>query len=130
MIVGPNLGIGDGLSAVLADRVPARRPGLSPIEYVVESMLDPDAVVVMSYAPGVMKAIDDLPNQLKDHEIVNVAAFVASHGADDPLKPADLEAAEARIAPARAARAARRHARVGGETATGETATGETATGG
>ncbi|HFE47651.1 MAG TPA: c-type cytochrome [Nannocystis exedens] len=114
MVVGPNLGIGDGMSQVLASRVPARRPELSPIEYVVESMLDPDAVVVASYAPGVMKAIDDLPNKLKDDEIVNVAAYVAANGADEALKPADLEAAQARIAPARAARAARRQAKITG----------------
>ena len=110
MIVGPNLGVGDGMEAVISARAASRRPEVSPIEYVVESMLDPDAVVVATYAPGVMKAIDDLPSKLKDYEIVNVAAFVAAHGSAEPLTPADLERAEAMIAVARAARAARREA--------------------
>lgn len=108
MIVGPNLGIGDGMEEPLVARARRRRPELSPIEYVIESMLDPDAIVVPSYAPGTMKSIDDLPLDLDDRELVQIAAFVAMQGAPEPLTPQDLERAEARLAPAREARAARR----------------------
>lgn len=110
MYNGPNLAVGDGMTEPLAVRSRARRPDLPPIEYVVESMLDPDALVVPTFAPGVMKAIDDLPSQLADHEIVAVAAYVASQGADPPVSPTDLERALARIPVARAARAARKAA--------------------
>lgn len=110
MIVGPNLGVGDGMEAPLAVRAKTRRPELAPIEYVVESMLDPDALVVPTYAPAVMKAIDDLPSALSDDEVVAVAAFVASQGAEAPLEPADLERARAQIPRARASREARRAA--------------------
>lgn len=110
MYNGPNLGVGDGMTEPLAVRAKLRRPDALPIEYVVESMLDPDAIVVPTFAPGVMKAIDELPSQLSDGEIVAVAAFVASRGADPPLVPSDLERAKARIPAARAARAARRAA--------------------
>jgi len=108
MIVGPNLGVSDRMEDVLAVRAKSRRPELSPIEYVVDSMLDPDAIVVPTYAPGTMKAIDDLPLGLEDREIVQIAAYVASHGASTPLTPRDLEQAQARIALSREARAERR----------------------
>jgi len=114
MIVGPNLGVGDGMDEVFSARAASRRPELSPIEYAVESILDPDAVVVATYAPGVMKAIDDLPANLDDQEIVSVAAYVAAHGRSEGLTPADLERAAAQIPVARAARSARRARRSGG----------------
>ncbi len=108
MIVGPNLGIGDGMDEVFAARAGKRRPALSPIEYAVESIVDPDALVVDSYAPGVMKAIDDLPAQLDVEEIVSVAAYVAAHGQREGLTREDLERAAAQVSAARTARAARR----------------------
>ncbi len=108
MIVGPNLGVGDGMDEVFSARAAKRRPELMPIEYAVESIVDPDAFVVASYAPGVMKAIDDLPAKLDDQEIVSVAAYVAAHGQSEGLTPADLERAAAQVPVARAARSARR----------------------
>lgn len=110
MYNGPNLAVGEGMTEPLAVRARTRRPELLPIEYVVESMLDPDALVVPTFAPGVMKTIDELPNKLADHEIVAVAAYVASQGADPPVAPTDLERALARIPLARDARAARKAA--------------------
>lgn len=108
MIVGPNLGVGDGMDEVFSARAAGRRPELSPIEYAVESILDPDAIVVPTYAPGVMKAIDDLPAKLDDQEIVSVAAYVAAHGRSEGLTQEDLDRAAAQIPVARAARNARR----------------------
>lgn len=108
MIVGPNLGVGDGMDEVFSARAAGRRPELSPIEYAVESILDPDAIVVPTYAPGVMKAIDDLPAKLDDQEIVSVAAYIAAHGRSGGLTKEDLERAAAHIPVARAARSARR----------------------
>ena len=108
MIVGPNLGVGDGMDEVFSARAAGRRPELSPIEYAVESIVDPDAVVVPGYVPGVMKAIDDLPANLDDQEIVSVAAYVTAHAPSDGLTLADLERAAAQVPIARAARSARR----------------------
>lgn len=110
MVVGPNLGVGDDMKEPLADRARARRPELRPTEYVIESMLDPDRVVVPSYAPGVMKSMDDLPIELSNDDLVALAAFVSAHGASSPPTPDDLERAKAYIATAREARASRREA--------------------
>lgn len=88
---GPNLGI-DPLCATepevltardavacrpIAERVDARQPGLSPMEYIVESIMDPDRVITPTYARGVMKRLDQPPVSLTDSEILAVAAFTA-----------------------------------------------------
>ena len=130
MIVGPNLGVGDGMDAVFSARAADRRPELSPIEYAVESMLDPDAIVVASYAPGVMKGIDELPAKLDEQEIVSVAAYVAAHGGGEGLTPADLERAAAQIPVARAARIARRSGGGEGPSGSGSGGADATSTGG
>lgn len=108
MVIGPNLGIGDGMDRPLAARAKARRPELSPIEYAVESIVDPDAVGVETYAPGVMKSLDDLPFDASDDDIVGLAAFITAADPSVSLEPDDLARAAAQIAAARAARAARR----------------------
>jgi mono/diheme cytochrome c family protein len=105
MIIGPNLGVGDGMTAPVALRARERRPDLLPIEYVVESIVDPDAVVVSGYARGVMKRYEEPPIALTDDEIVALAAFVAGEG--EGVRAVDLRAlgaARARIATVRAAR--------------------------
>lgn len=116
---GPNLGI-DPLCATepealtardpvacrpVAERAAARRPGLTPIEYVVESIMDPDRVVTPTYAPKVMKRLDEPPVNLADEEILALAAYVV--GAACPKSLEGLVAARDFMAPCRQARDAR-----------------------
>jgi mono/diheme cytochrome c family protein len=107
MIVGPNLGIGDGMTEPVGLRATRRRPDAPPIEYVIESILDPDAVVVESYARGVMKSPDDLPQEISDEELVHLAAFIVAQGKPEELDAADLGRAAAAIPRARQAKAQR-----------------------
>ncbi|MSP15749.1 MAG: hypothetical protein EXR73_03885, partial [Myxococcales bacterium] len=55
---GPNLGAGGGQREPVALRAGTRRPDLGAIEYVVESMIDPDADAAPGYYAGVMRAPD------------------------------------------------------------------------
>ena len=78
MIVGPNLGVGDEFEQGVAERAKLRRPELSAPAYVLESMLDPRAVVVDGYAAGVMRSPDDLPQPPSDEDLVALAIFVVT----------------------------------------------------
>jgi len=108
MIVGPNLGVGEGTTEPVARRVTSRGVQLDPAIYIIQSILDPDAVVVPGYARGVMKSPDDIPVALSDDEFVDLAAFILTIRATEPLDPAQLELARTQIPLARAARALRR----------------------
>jgi mono/diheme cytochrome c family protein len=101
-IVGPNLGRGDGIDAPVAAR---RRTHLPPIEYVVESIVEPDAFVVPGYARGVMPRQEEPPVALTDDEIVALAVFLSRGG--PAVDEAAIAAARARIAAVRTARSAR-----------------------
>jgi mono/diheme cytochrome c family protein len=104
----PNLGVGNGMTQPIAARAPSRRPELAPIEYVVESVLDPDAYVVEGYVPGIMLRTDEPPIALDDEEIVAIAAFLAGKDAGRKLGPDDLARARARLPLVRRARTERR----------------------
>ena len=108
MVVGPNLGIGEDMKAPVAVRASSRKPEAEPAAYVIESILDPDAVVADGYAPGVMKSPDDIPIALGNDDLVALAAFLITDGSDTPLGADALEVAREAIAPARASRDARR----------------------
>jgi hypothetical protein len=102
-IVGPNLGVGDGQNVPVGER--ERHDGVRGIEYVVESIVDPDVFVVPGYPRGVMKRFDEPPISLTDDEILCLGAFLAATSKD--VVPLDKEAvarARARIAEARRAR--------------------------
>ena len=116
---GPNLGV-DPLCATdakmlterdavacrpVAERAAARRPGLSPIEYVVESIMDPERVVTPTYAPKVMKRLDEPPVSLSDEEILALATYVA--GGAGPNSMRGLVAARGFMGPCREARDSR-----------------------
>jgi mono/diheme cytochrome c family protein len=104
MIVGPNLGVGDGMEQPFASRVGTRGENIDPPIYVIDSILDPNAITVPTYARSVMKSPDDIPIALTDDELVSLAAFILSVGAEQPLSQAELDRARARIPGARAAR--------------------------
>lgn len=95
-IRGPNLGVGDDQTVAVGAR--ARRPGVSGAAYVVESIVDPDLVVVPGYAAGVMRRYDEPPIALSDDDIVALAVFLT--GCDG----AGLAAARQHLSVARAAR--------------------------
>src|SRR5262245_60478546 len=97
-IIGPNLGVGDGMDEPLALRAKTRRPELTPIEYVVESIVTPDAFTVATYAPGIMKTYTQPPISLTDEEIIALAAFVAGEGEGVPkLKYSEVATARAKL---------------------------------
>jgi len=90
-IVGPNLGVGDGETAPVAARAAARRPGQRPIEYIVESIVAPDAYTVPGYGRGVMP-----PAGLDDTDVLALGVFLAEPGGP-PLDDDALDAARRRI---------------------------------
>lgn len=65
----------DGIGARAASRV----AGLSDIEYMAQSMYEPDAFVVPGFNPG-MPAINKPPIGLTDQEILCVIAYLQSLG--------------------------------------------------
>ena len=82
MIVGPNLGVGDDMKQPVAVRAKSSRPDATAAAYVVESILDPDAVVVDGYAAAVMKPLDTLPQgkAIDDAALADLALFVLASG--------------------------------------------------
>lgn len=65
----------DGIGARAAGRV----PGLSGVEYMAQSLYEPDAYVVEGFNPG-MPTINKPPISLTDDEIMTVIAFLQSNG--------------------------------------------------
>ena len=104
---GPNLGVGDGMTQPVGVRARARRPRLQPLEYVVESILDPDAYTVAGYAAGVMPRTDEPPISLGDDEVLALAAFLAGEATATPVDERTLAQARARMPAIRTARAQR-----------------------
>jgi mono/diheme cytochrome c family protein len=103
-IVGPNLGVADEQTVPVGVR--ARRDGVRGIEYVVESIVDPDAFVAPGYVRGVMRRYEEPPISLTDDEIVALATFVAGQGPGaPPLDSSALLRARERIAVTRRTRA-------------------------
>jgi cytochrome c2 len=102
-VIGPNLGVGEGQDQPVIVRALSRRPRLRPIEYIVESIIDPDAVVTPGYVSGVMKPPDLPPISLCDDDLVAVATFLAMTG-----RAEDVRAAREFIPTARRQRAIRR----------------------
>lgn len=92
MIVGPNLGVGDEMSDAVAKRSKTRRPELEPVEYIVQSILDPDAFVVDGYAKSVMKSIDALPQgaEIDDEALASIVVFLLAGGDASSVDAATL----------------------------------------
>jgi mono/diheme cytochrome c family protein len=60
-------------------RAGTRRPGLSDVEYLAQSIYDPSAYIVPGFNPG-MPVINKPPIGLSDQEILAVIAFLQSNG--------------------------------------------------
>lgn len=100
---GPNLGVGNGMTEPIGVRGAKRVNGLSAIEYIVASIVDPDGFIVPSYVRGIMRRVDEPPLSLRDEEIVAIAAFLAGEGGTQ-VTTADVSKAHAHIAVARSQR--------------------------
>ncbi len=104
---GPNLGADRPGDPVVAQRAATRRPGLRPIEYIIESLVDPDAVIVPTYARGVMVRADEPPLSLPDDDLLALAVLLSEGGPSPGVDAEALAAARARVPLARKARVAR-----------------------
>jgi hypothetical protein len=89
MIVGPNLGVGDDMAQPVAVRAKAQQPQSTPAEYLVQSILDPDAVVVQGYPRSVMRPLDALPQgkKIDDEMLADLTLFVMASGDAAALDP-------------------------------------------
>jgi mono/diheme cytochrome c family protein len=65
----------EGIGARAATRV----PGLSDVEYLAQSLYEPDAYIVEGFNPG-MPVINKPPIGLTDQEILSVIAYLQSLG--------------------------------------------------
>ncbi|MDB5104862.1 MAG: hypothetical protein JWP91_2551 [Fibrobacteres bacterium] len=62
-------------------RAGSRKPGLTDVEYLAESLYDPNAFIVEGYSPG-MPQISKSPIGLTDPEILAVIAYLQSLGGE------------------------------------------------
>lgn len=120
---GPNLGLDpdcrtrpgevtrqDALAcAPMAERARLRRPGLMPLHYMVESIVDPDHLTVPGYAKGVMKRAEDPPIALGDEDILALSTWLLyREGAPPDISISKMfEPARAFFSPCREQRDAR-----------------------
>jgi hypothetical protein len=65
--------------AGIGARAGSRRPGLSDVDYLAQSIYDPSAYIVPGFNPG-MPVINKPPIGLTDQEILAVIAFLQSNG--------------------------------------------------
>jgi mono/diheme cytochrome c family protein len=65
----------DGIGARAAERI----PGLSDVEYLAQSLYEPDIYIVEGFNPG-MPVINKPPIGLTDQEILSVIAYLQSLG--------------------------------------------------
>ena len=84
----------------IGSRAGNRVPGLSGIEYLVQTLYEPDAFVVPGFIPG-MPAANKAPVGLTDDEIKAVIAFLQSMGSEVTVRmDMDLLDGDAGAAPA------------------------------
>lgn len=62
-------------------RAGTRKPGLSAVEYLAESLYEPNAFIVEGYSPG-MPPIHKAPIGLSDAEMLAVIAYLESLGGE------------------------------------------------
>lgn len=65
--------------AGVGDRAKTRKPGMSDVEYLAESLYHPEAFIVPGFNPG-MPVINKPPIGLSDKEILTVIAWLQSLG--------------------------------------------------
>ena len=83
----PNLGIfGQQFTRPVAVRAAERKSsdGYSAVEYLVESLYDPDAFIVSGFSKGLMPPIHRPPIELDDDDIASVTLFLIAESDIDP----------------------------------------------
>ena len=65
--------------AGIGGRAGSRRPGLSDVDYLAQSIYDPNAFIVPGFNPG-MPVINKPPIGLTDQEILAVISYLQSQG--------------------------------------------------
>lgn len=80
--------------AGIAERAGQRVPGMGQLEYLVQSLYDPEAFIVSGFAGG-MPVVDQPPVGLSDDEIRTVIAYLQTLGGEPtitmetPLRPGE-----------------------------------------
>lgn len=77
--LGPNL---EGIGARAGETV----PGMTDVEYLTESVYQPDAYIVPEYVPTMMP-VDGPPMMLNEQEVLAVVAFLQSLGSSPTVTP-------------------------------------------
>ncbi|MFQ5894446.1 MAG: c-type cytochrome [Nitrospinota bacterium] len=109
---GPNLGVGGAFAEPVAVRAAKRKPGMSAIRYIVESIYQPDVFVVPGFSK-LMTPIHRPPIALSDEEIAAVISYLLSEsgvevgarelqevaGAQAPYRTGQIELASAATGP-------------------------------
>jgi len=72
-------------------RAATRKPGMSAVQYLIESLVHPSAFVVEGYPP-IMPPVDKPPISLNRTELLAVVAYLQSLGGQVTVKPGDLPA--------------------------------------
>jgi cytochrome c2 len=75
--------LGRDAASTFAARAGGRVAGFSAVEYLVQSLLDPEAFVVPGYPARLMPAAVDPPIALGDDDVVALAAFLLADGGAD-----------------------------------------------
>lgn len=65
----------------IGGRAASRKPGMTDVEYLAESLYDPNGFIVEGYTPG-MPSINKAPIGLSDQEILAVIAYLQSLGGE------------------------------------------------
>jgi mono/diheme cytochrome c family protein len=65
----------------VGERARTRKAGMSDVEYLAESLYEPNAFIVEGYTPG-MPTINKAPIGLSDREILAVIAYLQSLGGE------------------------------------------------
>jgi mono/diheme cytochrome c family protein len=91
----------DGVGARASNRI----PGLSDVQYLAQSIYEPNVFIVPGYSPG-MPVINKPPIGLSDQEILTVIAYLQSMGGkttvtmDSKVWPLDAAGTQTAAAPA------------------------------
>jgi mono/diheme cytochrome c family protein len=70
----------------IGGRAGTRKPGMSDVEYLLESLSDPNAYIVEGFSPG-MPPVDKPPIDLSDMEMLAVIAYLQSLGGTPTVTP-------------------------------------------
>ncbi len=90
----PNLGVGGKFDASVGVRGATRVEGLTHIQYIVESIYNPNAYIVSGYPKGLMKPINKPPIALSDAEITSVVMYLLEASGVPVEDPAQILAAQ------------------------------------